>query len=37
MMLFLFNLNNMVFYTESDWRGVMNHIFKLEFIFIINI
>ncbi|HFG7785637.1 TPA: hypothetical protein ACIUA0_004192, partial [Salmonella enterica subsp. enterica serovar Virchow] len=23
MMLFLFNLNNMVFYTESDWRGVM--------------
>ncbi|HFG6732300.1 TPA: hypothetical protein ACIU9R_002654, partial [Salmonella enterica subsp. enterica serovar Birkenhead] len=21
MMLFLFNLNNMVFYTESDWRG----------------
>ncbi|TMM71474.1 alpha/beta hydrolase, partial [Salmonella enterica subsp. enterica serovar Newport] len=24
MMLFLFNLNNMVFYTESDWRGVMN-------------
>ncbi|HFH6180955.1 TPA: hypothetical protein ACWO5E_004043, partial [Salmonella enterica subsp. enterica serovar Muenchen] len=20
MMLFLFNLNNMVFYTESDWR-----------------
>ncbi|HFJ1053156.1 TPA: hypothetical protein ACISYD_001313, partial [Salmonella enterica subsp. enterica serovar Saintpaul] len=26
MMLFLFNLNNMVFYTESDWRGVMNHI-----------
>ncbi|HGA8547346.1 TPA: hypothetical protein ACITOI_004287, partial [Salmonella enterica subsp. enterica serovar Virchow] len=28
MMLFLFNLNNMVFYTESDWRGVMNHIFK---------
>ncbi|EPC4140525.1 TPA: hypothetical protein ACGH1C_003653, partial [Salmonella enterica subsp. enterica serovar Enteritidis] len=22
MMLFLFNLNNMVFYTESDWRGV---------------
>ncbi|HFG5770376.1 TPA: hypothetical protein ACGHYY_003451, partial [Salmonella enterica subsp. enterica serovar Liverpool] len=18
----------MVFYTESDWRGVMNHIFK---------
>ncbi|EPH8088197.1 hypothetical protein, partial [Salmonella enterica] len=25
MMLFLFNLNNMVFYTESDWRGVMNH------------
>ncbi|WP_080190466.1 alpha/beta fold hydrolase [Salmonella enterica] len=37
MMLFLFNLNNMVFYTESDWRGVMNHIFKLAFIFIINI
>ncbi|PNU95608.1 alpha/beta fold hydrolase, partial [Salmonella enterica] len=31
MMLFLFNLNNMVFYTESDWRGVMNHI-----IFLIN-
>ncbi|HGA4830939.1 TPA: hypothetical protein ACISVS_004276, partial [Salmonella enterica subsp. enterica serovar Oslo] len=27
MMLFLFNLNNMVFYTGSDWRGVMNHIF----------
>ncbi|MCT6958662.1 hypothetical protein M1742_03305, partial [Salmonella enterica subsp. enterica serovar Typhimurium] len=24
MMLFLFNLNNMLFYTESDWRGVMN-------------
>ncbi|WP_238706282.1 hypothetical protein, partial [Salmonella enterica] len=23
MILFLFNLNNMVFYTESDWRGVM--------------
>ncbi|EDJ4263486.1 alpha/beta hydrolase [Salmonella enterica] len=37
MMLFLFNLNNMVFYTESDWRGVMNHIFKFAFIFIINI
>ncbi|TLX27811.1 alpha/beta hydrolase, partial [Salmonella enterica subsp. enterica serovar Newport] len=37
MMLFLFNLNNMVFYTESDWRGVMNHIFKLAFIFIVNI
>ncbi|WP_408603859.1 hypothetical protein, partial [Salmonella enterica] len=27
----------MVFYTESDWRGVMNHIFKFAFIFIINI
>ncbi|EBL6039236.1 alpha/beta hydrolase, partial [Salmonella enterica subsp. enterica serovar Kentucky] len=27
----------MVFYTKSDWRGVMNHIFKLAFIFIINI
>ncbi|HHS1375833.1 TPA: hypothetical protein ACTDQ1_003580, partial [Salmonella enterica subsp. enterica serovar Agona] len=26
MILFLFNLNNMVFYTESNWRGVMNHI-----------
>ncbi|MER3147013.1 alpha/beta fold hydrolase [Salmonella enterica] len=26
----------MVFYTESDWRGVMNHIFKFAFIFIIN-
>ncbi|HHW8757020.1 TPA: alpha/beta fold hydrolase [Salmonella enterica] len=37
MILFLFNLNNMVFYTESDWRGVMNHIFKFAFIFIINI
>ncbi|HGB4318407.1 TPA: hypothetical protein ACIVHK_003600, partial [Salmonella enterica subsp. enterica serovar Agona] len=23
MILFLFNLNNMVFYTESNWRGVM--------------
>ncbi|MEJ4014871.1 hypothetical protein, partial [Salmonella enterica] len=22
----------MVFYTESDWRGVMNHIFKFAFI-----
>ncbi|HFG8487401.1 hypothetical protein M1734_22965, partial [Salmonella enterica subsp. enterica serovar Yoruba] len=21
----------MVFYTESDWRGVMNHIFKFAF------
>ncbi|MGS9140077.1 hypothetical protein ACQWE9_24810, partial [Salmonella enterica subsp. enterica serovar Infantis] len=26
MMLFLFNLNKMVFNTESDCRGVMNHI-----------